>query len=164
MKYNPRLNEDTASLSGFAHIHPLQPEHTVNGSLKALWHLQSSLCEVTGMDAFTVQPAAGAHGEFTGMLLINAYHQSRKDIARTQVIVPDSAHGTNPASAAMAGYEVISVKSNEKGGVDIDELRSLVSEKTAALMLTNPNTLGLFDENIKEIARDRSQCRRITLL
>ena len=152
MKYNPRLNEDTASLPGFAHLHPLQPEHTVNGSLKALWHLQTSLCEVTGMDAFTVQPAAGAHGEFTGMLLINAYHQFRKDTARTQVIVPDSAHGTNPASAAMAGYEVISVKSNAKGGVDIDELRSLVSEKTAALMLTNPNTLGLFDENIKEIA------------
>jgi glycine cleavage system protein P-like pyridoxal-binding family len=152
MKYNPRLNEDTASLTGFAHLHPLQPEHTVNGALKALWHLQQSLCEVTGMDAFTVQPAAGAHGEFTGMLLINAYHQSRQDVARTQVIVPDSAHGTNPASAAMAGYEVISVKSNEKGGVDIDELRSLVSEKTAALMLTNPNTLGLFDENIKEIA------------
>jgi glycine dehydrogenase subunit 2 len=99
-----------------------------------------------------------------GCVLINAYHQSRNDIASTQVIVPDSAHGTNPASAAMAGYEVISVKSNDKGGVDIDELRSLVSEKTAALMLTNPNTLGLFDENIKEIADIDSRCRRIALL
>ncbi len=152
MKYNPRINEDAAALSGFANLHPLQPESTVLGALKAMVHLQDALSEVTGMDGFTLQPAAGAHGEFTGMLLVRAYHQANNDTKRTKVIVPDSAHGTNPASAAMAGYEVLTVPSNEQGGVDMDALRLLVDDQVAALMLTNPNTLGLFDPNIKEIA------------
>lgn len=152
MKYNPRINEDAAALSGFANLHPLQPESTVQGALKAMVHLQDALSEVTGMDGFTLQPAAGAHGEFTGMLLVHAYHQANNDTRRTKVIVPDSAHGTNPASAAMAGYEVLTVPSNKQGGVDMDALRSMVDDQVAALMLTNPNTLGLFDPNIKEIA------------
>jgi len=153
MKYNPRLNEDTAALPGFTQLHPYQPLHTMQGALSAMNHLQEALCEITGMDAFTLQPAAGAHGEFTGMLLIHAYHKANNDTKRTKVIVPDSAHGTNPASAVMAGYQVVSVDSNEQGGVDIEQLRQLVDDETAALMLTNPNTLGLFDENIKEIAQ-----------
>lgn len=151
MKYNPKLNETTAALAGFTQIHPLQPEETVKGSLDAMTLLQESLCKITGMDAFTLQPAAGAQGEFTGMLMIRAYHNDRNDYKRTKVIIPDSAHGTNPASAVMAGYQVVSVPSNDKGGVDINALRNLIGEDTAALMLTNPNTLGLFDENTKEI-------------
>lgn len=152
MKYNPRINEETAALAGFSQLHPYQPEHTITGALQAMAHLQDALCEVTGMDGFTLQPAAGAHGEFTGMLLVHAYHQANNDTKRTKVIVPDSAHGTNPASAAMAGYEVLTVPSNNLGGVDMDALRSMVDDEVAALMLTNPNTLGLFDPNIKEIA------------
>ncbi len=152
MKYNPRINEEAAALAGFSQIHPYQPLETVQGALKAMHHLQESLCEVAGMDAFTLQPAAGAHGEFTGMLLVHAYHAANQDSKRTKVIVPDAAHGTNPASAAMAGYEVLTVPSNEKGGVDMDALRAMVDDQVAALMLTNPNTLGLFDPNIKEIA------------
>ena len=152
MKYNPKLNEDVASLEGFSKIHPLQPLWSVQGNLSAMRHLQDALCEVCGMDEFTLQPAAGAHGEFTGMLIIAAYHRQNNDVKRTKVIVPDAAHGTNPASAVMAGFDVVTVKSNAQGGVDLDELRSLVDETTAALMLTNPNTLGLFDPNIKEIA------------
>lgn len=152
MKYNPKLNEDVASLEGFAKIHPLQPLWSVQGNLKAMRHLQDALSEICGMDEFTLQPAAGAHGEFTGMLIIAAYHRQNNDLKRSKVIVPDAAHGTNPASAVMAGFDVVTVKSNACGGVDLDELRSLVDENTAALMLTNPNTLGLFDPNIKEIA------------
>lgn len=152
MKYNPRINEEAAALTGFSQIHPYQPIETVQGALGAMYHLQQSLCEISGMDAFTLQPAAGAHGEFTGMLLIHAYHAANQDTKRTKVIVPDSAHGTNPASAAMAGYEVLTVPSNDMGGVDMDALRSMVDDQVAALMLTNPNTLGLFDPNIKEIA------------
>lgn len=153
MKYNPKINEETASLAGFAQIHPLQPEGTVHGALEAMDQLTSSLCEVTGMDAFTLQPSAGAHGEFTGLLLIHAYHAHRNDVKRTKVIVPDAAHGTNPASAAMAGYSVVGVSSNALGGVDIDSLKSVLNDEVAALMLTNPNTLGLFDPNILEISR-----------
>ena len=152
MKYNPRLNEDTAALPGFSQLHPYQPIHSIQGALKALWHLQQALSEVTGMDDFTLQPAAGAHGEFTGMLLIHAYHKANNQTQRTKVIIPDSAHGTNPASAVMAGYEVVSVDSDENGGVNIEQLRALANDETAALMLTNPNTLGIFDPNIKEIA------------
>ncbi len=152
MKYNPRINEESAALAGFSQIHPYQPLETVQGALNAMYHLQESLCEVSGMDAFTLQPAAGAHGEFTGMLLIHAYHAANQDTKRTKVIVPDAAHGTNPASAAMAGYEVLTVPSNELGGVDMDALRGMVDDQVAGLMLTNPNTLGLFDPNIKEIA------------
>ena len=152
MKYNPRINEDTASLKGFSQLHPLQPESSAQGALKAMAHLQDALCEVTGMDDFTLAPAAGAHGEFTGMLLIRAYHQANQDHKRTKVIVPDAAHGTNPASAVMVGYDVITLPSNELGHVDMDALRDMVDDTTAALMLTNPNTLGLFEPNIKEIS------------
>lgn len=152
MKYNPKLNEDVASLPGFTQLHPLQPESTVQGALNAMGLLQDSLSEITGMDAFTLQPAAGAQGEFLGMLLIHQYHTQRHDLKRTKVIIPDSAHGTNPASAVMAGFEVVSVQSNALGGVDLDALKALVDDETAALMLTNPNTLGLFDPNITEIS------------
>ena len=151
MKYNPKVNEKAAALPGFTRIHPLQPEHTIQGCLEVLEKTESMLCEVTGMDAITMQPAAGAHGEFTGLLLIKAYHDSRKDTKRTKIIVPDSAHGTNPASAAMAGFEVVSIPSGEDGCVDLDKLREAVGEDTAGLMLTNPNTVGLFDKNILEI-------------
>lgn len=153
MKYNPKVMEDAAALNGFTALHPYQPEETVQGALQLLYELDRYLCEITGMDRFTLQPAAGAHGELTGLMLIRAYHEHHGDgEKRTKVIVPDSAHGTNPASAAVCGYQVISVKSNERGGVDLDELKKAVGPDTAALMLTNPNTLGLFDENIAEIA------------
>ena len=151
MKYNPKVNEKAAALPGFTRIHPLQPEHTIQGCLEVLDKTESMLCEITGMDAITMQPAAGAHGEFTGLLLIKAYHDSRKDTKRTKIIVPDSAHGTNPASAAMAGFEVVSIPSGEDGCVDLEKLREAVGEDTAGLMLTNPNTVGLFDKNILEI-------------
>ena len=152
MKYNPKINEDTARLPGFAQIHPYQGEATAQGALQLMWELQRDLAEITGMDAVSLQPAAGAHGELTGILIVRAYHELRGDKARTQVIIPDSAHGTNPATAAMAGFEVVHVPSDERGGVDVEALRALASEKTAALMLTNPNTLGVFDERIAEIA------------
>ena len=153
MKYNPRVNEEMASLPGFTDIHPLQPESTVQGCLEVLYEAERLLCEITGMNGMTFQPAAGAHGEYTGLLLIRRYHQSRNDAARTKIIVPDSAHGTNPASATMAGFTVVSVPSNERGGVDIEALKKAVGPDTAGLMLTNPNTVGLFDPNILEITR-----------
>jgi len=152
MKYNPKLNETTASLEGFNSIHPTQDPSTVKGAMSLLSNLGASLCEITGMDGFTLQPSAGAHGEFTGLLLIHAYHSDRKDLKRTKVIVPDSAHGTNPASANMAGYSIINVPSNPLGGVDVEALKAVLNDEVAALMLTNPNTLGLFDPNIEEIA------------
>lgn len=153
MKYNPKLNDEMASLPGFARIHPLQPEGTVQGCLHVLHDAERVFCEITGMDAMTFQPAAGAHGEFTGLLLIRAYHESRGDVKRTKIIVPDSAHGTNPASATMAGYQVINIPSTKEGCVDLEALRAAVGEDTAGLMLTNPNTVGLFDKNILEITR-----------
>ncbi len=152
MKYNPKINEWAARLPGFAGLHPYQPEETVQGALELMYELQRMLCEITGMDAFTLQPAAGAHGEMTGAMIIKAYHNSRGDTKRTKMIVPDSAHGTNPATANMLGYKVIEVKSDERGLVDVEDLRSLMSDEIAGLMLTNPNTLGLFEENIREIA------------
>ncbi len=151
MKYNPKINEDVAALRGFTGLHPLQPEATCQGAIKILEQAEQVFSEICGMDAFTFQPAAGAQGEFTALLIIKAYHASRGDTARTEVIVPDSAHGTNPASANMAGFDVVEVKSTEGGLVDVEALRSLVSEKTAALMLTNPNTLGLFEKDILDI-------------
>ena len=151
MKYNPRIDEEMAALPGFTDIHPLQGEETVQGCLAVLSRLETLLCEITGMDGMTFQPAAGAHGEYTGLLLIRRYHQARGDMARTKIIVPDSAHGTNPASAVMAGFSVVSIPSNTQGGVDLDALRAAVGPDTAGLMLTNPNTLGLFDPNILEI-------------
>lgn len=152
MKYNPKINENVARFNGFAHVHPLQDESSVQGALELLYDLQQHLIEITGMDEVTLQPAAGAHGEWTGLMMIRAYHEANGDIKRTKVIVPDSAHGTNPASATVAGLETITVKSNENGLVDLDDLRRVVGEDTAALMLTNPNTLGLFEENIVEMA------------
>lgn len=151
MKYNPKVNEDAAALPGFAKIHPLQPVDTVQGALEALYLSEKYLCEITGMDNMSFQPAAGAHGEFTGLMLIKEYHKSRGDSGRTKIIVPDSAHGTNPASGAMTGFTVVSIPSSEDGFVDLDALRAAVGSDTAGLMLTNPNTLGLFDKNITEI-------------
>ena len=153
MKYNPKINEELASLPGCTAIHPLQPEHTVQGAMQVLFQAEQALCEITGMDAMTFQPAAGAHGECTGLLLIKAYHKHRGDQKRTKIIVPDSAHGTNPASATMAGFTVISIPSQEDGCVDLEKLKAAVGDDTAGLMLTNPNTVGLFDKNILEITR-----------
>ena len=158
MKYNPRINEVTASLPGFTEIHPLQPENTVQGCLKAIKDTEDALCAITGMDAMTLQPAAGAHGEFTGLLLIKAYHEARGDKKRTKILVPDSAHGTNPASAAMNGCSVVSIPSDEDGYVDLDALRAAAGDDVAGLMLTNPNTVGLFDKNIKEITNIIHEC------
>lgn len=152
MKYNPKINEDMARLDGFVNIHPHQPEGTVQGALKLMYELDEALCEIAGMDKMTLQPAAGAHGELTGLMLINAYHEKRGDSKRTKIIVPDSAHGTNPASTAMAGFDAVEVKSTEEGLVDIDSLKEVLSDEIAGFMLTNPNTLGLFEKEIKEIA------------
>lgn len=153
MKYNPKINEDIAKFAGFNWIHPYQPEETVQGSLEMMYYLQEYLQEITGMDKVTLQPAAGAHGEWTGLMLIRAYHENRGDFQRTKVIIPDTAHGTNPASAVVAGLEVITVNSNADGNVDVEELKKVVGNDTAALMLTNPNTLGLFEKDILEIAK-----------
>lgn len=151
MKYNPKVNDWAASLPGFADVHPLQPDYTVPGLLQLLHDLSRALQEISGMDAVSLQPAAGAHGELTGVLMIKAYLRDRGD-QRTTILVPDSAHGTNPATAAMAGYQVKVVPSNARGGVDVAALKSLVDGNTAGFMLTNPNTLGLFEEDILEIA------------
>ncbi|TWE06358.1 glycine dehydrogenase (decarboxylating) beta subunit [Neobacillus bataviensis] len=152
MKYNPKINENVARFNGFAHVHPLQDESSVQGALALLYDLQQHLIEITGMDEVTLQSAAGAHGEWTGLMLIRSYHEANGDNKRTKVIVPDSAHGTNPASATIAGFETITVKSTNQGLVDLDDLRRVVGDDTAALMLTNPNTLGLFEEQILEMA------------
>jgi glycine dehydrogenase subunit 2 len=153
MKYNPKIDEETAALPGFAAIHPLQPEATAQGCLEVIHKTEQYLCEITGMDAMSFTPAAGAHGEFAGLLLIKAYHQSRGDTQRTKIIVPDSAHGTNPASAAMANMTIISVPSKADGCVDLEKLRAAAGADTAGLMLTNPNTLGIFEKDILEITK-----------
>lgn len=152
MKYNPKINEDMSELSSFTNIHPYQPEETVQGALQLMYELDKMLSEIAGMEKMTLQPAAGAHGELTGLMIIKAYHDKRQDHKRTKIIVPDSAHGTNPASAAVAGFEIVEVKSDAMGAVDIDSLKSVLSDEIAGLMLTNPSTLGLFETNIKEIA------------
>jgi glycine dehydrogenase subunit 2 len=152
MKYNPKMNENVARFNGFAHLHPLQDESSVQGALELMYDLQQHLVEITGMDEVTLQPAAGAHGEWTGLMLIRAYHEANGEANRTKVIIPDTAHGTNPASATVAGLEIVTVKSNEKGLIDLEDLTRVTGEDTAALMLTNPNTLGLFEENIVEVA------------
>lgn len=152
MKYNPKINEWAARLPGFAGLHPYQSEDTVQGALQLYYEMQEMLAEIVGMDAFSLQPAAGAHGEMTGIMMIKAYHQYRKDYKRTKIMVPDSAHGTNPATANVIGYEVIEIKSNERGLVDLEDLRTKMNDEVAGLMLTNPNTLGLFEEDIQEIA------------
>ncbi|WML26452.1 aminomethyl-transferring glycine dehydrogenase subunit GcvPB [Neobacillus sp. OS1-33] len=151
MKYNPKINEDVARLEGFSRIHPYQPTETVQGALEVLYELQEELAVITGMDAVTLQPSAGAQGEWTGLMMVKAYHKQKGEV-RTKVLVPDSAHGTNPASASVAGFETITIPSNEHGLVDIEELKKHVNDQTAALMLTNPNTLGLFEKEIVEIA------------
>lgn len=151
MKYNPKVNDQIAALPGFASIHPLQPEETVQGCLEALDLAAQYLCEITGMNDMTFQPAAGAHGELTGLMLIKKYHQANGHEGRVNILVPDSAHGTNPASATMAGFHVVSIPSLPNGCVDIEALRQAADEHTAGLMLTNPNTVGLFDPNIAEI-------------
>lgn len=151
MKYNPKLNDKVASHPTLQRMHPLQPEDTVQGVLRMMYELQHDLSVIGGLDACTLQPAAGAAGEFTGLLIARKYHESRGDMDRDEVIVPDSAHGTNPASAVMAGFKVIEIKSAEDGTVDVNALKEALSERTAAFMITNPSTLGIFETNICEI-------------
>ncbi len=153
MKYNPRIDEEMAALPGFTGVHPLAPAHTTEGCREVIATASRYLCEITGMDDMTFQPAAGAHGEFTGVLLIKQYHEARGDFKRNKIIVPDSAHGTNPATAAMCGYDVVNIPSAPNGCVDLEALKAALGEDTAGLMLTNPNTVGIFDENILEITR-----------
>lgn len=153
MKYNPKICEELASLDTAAHIHPNQSEETIQGALELMYKLERCLAEIAGVNRVCLHPSAGAHGEFMAMLLTRAYHKFRGDGGRTQIIVPDSAHGTNPASAAMAGYEVVTVPSDARGRVDLKALETAASERTAALMLTNPNTLGLFEDKILKIAK-----------
>lgn len=150
MKYNPKVNEFLSSLDGFD-IHPNSKDEDAQGSLKLMYNLSKSLLEVTGMDAITLQPSAGAHGELTGMMIIKKYFDTIGE-ARTKVIIPDSAHGTNPASAKMAGFDIVEIKSNDKGQVDIEALKSVLDKDVAGIMMTNPNTLGIFEENVKEIS------------
>ena len=153
MKYNPKINDSLASDPTIARLHPAQPADSVQGALEIYWELQRALSEIGGMEEFTLNPFAGAHGELTGLMVIHAYHDSREDYSRTKVIVPDSAHGTNPASAHVAGYEVVEVKSLADGTVDVDDLRSKLDSTVAAVMMTNPNTVGMFEKNIPEIAK-----------
>lgn len=153
MKYNPKVNEWAAALDAFSGLHPLQDVSTAQGTLQIFYELEQYLKTMTGMDRFTLQPAAGAHGELTGMMLVHAYHTARNQSARRKVLVPDSSHGTNPATAALVGYEVVELKSNARGRVDTAELKKHLNDETACLMLTNPNTLGLFEEDILEVTR-----------
>ncbi len=152
MKYNPKINEDVARLPGFARLHPYQPEELAQGALQLLWELEHDLAEISGMDRVTFQPAAGAHGEMTALLMIGKYFEDRGE-RRTTVVVPDSAHGTNPASAAIAGFQVVEVKSDRRGNIDLEALKAALTPEVAALMLTNPNTLGLFEEQILDVAQ-----------
>lgn len=151
MKYNPKINEDIARLPGLAALHPLQPEETVQGALALMYRLQEYLKEIGGFAGVSLQPAAGAHGEFTGVLIVRAYHHSRGDYERKKILIPDSAHGTNPATSSMAEMEVVELPSDERGNIDLGALRSECDDTLAGLMLTNPNTLGLYDENVLEV-------------
>jgi glycine dehydrogenase subunit 2 len=153
MKYNPRVNERLVMLPGFRNLHPLQEEEGAQGALELMWRLQEILAEVTGLDAVSLQPAAGSQGEVTGLMLMRAYFEDRGETGRRKIVVPDTAHGTNPASVTMAGYELTSVRTDPRGNIDVEDVRAKVDEETAGLMLTNPSTLGLFDENIEEIER-----------
>jgi glycine dehydrogenase subunit 2 len=152
MKYNPKINEETARMTGFSQIHPLQPVETVQGAMLVMYEMQEALKEIGGFAGVTLQPAAGAHGELTGVLIIKKYHEHRGDTKRNKILLPDSAHGTNPASSAMSGFKVVEIPSDERGNVDKDALAAECDETVAGFMLTNPNTLGLFDENVCEIA------------
>ena len=158
MKYNPKINEEIAAMPAFAGLHPLQPAVTVQGALRLYKDLSHALSEITGMAEFTLDPYAGAHGELTGLMVIRQYHMSRGDMKRTKVIVPDSAHGTNPASAAVCGLDIVQVKSNTMGLVDVEDLKPLLDDTVAGIMMTNPNTLGLFEKDIKEIAAHVHEC------
>jgi glycine dehydrogenase subunit 2 len=158
MKYNPKIDEDTCRLPGFLFTHPLQPIETVQGNLALMYELQRWLKEVSGFSAISLQPAAGAHGEFTGVLLMRAYHKSRGDAKRVKMLIPDSAHGTNPASAGMMGLQIVQIPSDARGNVDLDALRAACDDTVLGMMLTNPNTLGLFDEHILEITRIVHEC------
>ena len=159
MKYNPKLNDEIASLPGFAEVHPLQSEETAQGAIRLLWELQDLLNEITGMAGCSLAPMAGADGELAGMLMARAYHLERGETQRRKVLIPDSAHGTNPASAAMAGFEVVTLPSDADGNTDLDALRGSVDDELAGLMITLPSTLGLFDSNILEVNEDRSRRR-----
>ena len=152
MKYNPKINEEIAAMPTFCSLHPLQPESSVQGALEVYWNMEQALSAITGMAAFSFNPCAGAHGELSGLMTMRRYHELRGDSARTKVIVPDSAHGTNPASAAVCGLEVVVVKSRPDGLVDVEDLKPLLGNDIAGIMMTNPNTLGLFEKEIKEIA------------
>ena len=152
MKFNPKVNEEAARLPGFTRTHPYQDYRTVQGNLRLMYELQEFLKEIGGFAAVSLQPAAGAHGEFTGILMMRAYHEERGDAKRTKVLIPDSAHGTNPASSAMSGYQVVEIKSDQRGNVDLEELRAHCDDTVVGLMLTNPNTLGLFEEHVLEVA------------
>lgn len=152
MKYNPKVNEKLANLDGFLNLHPALKDEDVQGALKLMYNLQESLKVVTGMDAISLQPAAGAHGEFAGMMVVKKYFELKGE-NRKKIIIPDSAHGTNPASAKMAGFDIVEVKSNEKGQVDVDALKAVLDSEVAAIMMTNPNTLGIFEENVLEISK-----------
>ncbi len=151
MKYNPKVNELVSRLGGFANLHPYQPEELAQGALELMYRLEQYLCEIAGLARVSLQPAAGAHGELTGLFIIQAYHRKRGE-KRTKIIIPDSAHGTNPASAVIAGCKVVEVKSDDRGGVDLQSLGALLDDDVSCLMLTNPNTLGLFDENMHRVA------------
>ncbi len=151
MKYNPKVNEWAARLPGFAALHPLAPDEVAQGTLELLWRLEQDLAEISGMDAVTLQPAAGAQGELTGILMVRAYHRARGDAARTDVLVPDSAHGTNPATASMAGFRTVNIPSAPDGGVDLEAFRAALGPSTAAVMITNPSTLGLFESRVVEL-------------
>ena len=153
MKYNPKVNDEMAFLPGFANIHPLQPAETAQGALELLYKLQEFLAEVTGMHGVSLATLAGAHGELAGVLMIRAYHHSRNDFSRTKIAIPDSAHGTNPASAAMAGFDVVTLPSDSNGNIDLDQLRNLAGSDLAGAMITLPSTLGIFDENIVEVCK-----------
>ena len=153
MKYNPKVNEFLASLEGFTNLHPMQSDEDSQGALELMYKLQEALKKITGMDAITLQPAAGAHGELTGMMIVKKYFETKGELNRKKVLVPDSAHGTNPASAKMCGFDIVQVKSNNKGQVDIDNLKELLDNDVAAIMMTNPNTLGIFEENVLEISK-----------
>ena len=158
MKYNPKINEEMAAMPGFKTLHPLQPDCTVQGALELYYNLNRSLSAITGMAEFTLNPFAGAQGELTGLMVIRQYHMQRGDLKRTKIIVPDSAHGTNPASATVCGLEVVEVKSTPQGTIDIESLRPLLDDTIAGIMMTNPNTLGLFETEILEIAKLVHEC------
>jgi glycine dehydrogenase subunit 2 len=158
MKYNPKVNEKAASIEGLSQVHPLQPEATVQGSLELMYKLQEALKEIAGFAGVSLQPAAGAHGEFAGVLIMRAYHESRGDTRRTKVLIPDSAHGTNPASSAMSGFSVVEIPSDDRGNVDLEALQRECDETVVGLMLTNPNTLGLFEEQVLEVCQTIHAC------